>query len=286
MILPKNIANYLLKLVKEGEQRARTMDYKLIRDMIENGILYERSASRSTFIGITRLEALNNYLLNHFGIPNLTQYVSHLDNPNSTRADSIEVGSNSKTKNIRTFKGFLVNCYQPMDGILNHQPILIQPLIGTFIFIYDFESFSIPPDITVVGIENSENFRFIEKQKYLFEGIKPLFVSRYPQNQSKDLMNWLKKIPNDYWHFGDFDFGGLNIYWNEFKVHLHERAKFYLPMNLETVLAAKGNRDLYDNQSIQFDESKVSEINVLEVLKWIRRYKKGLEQEIFIQQNF
>jgi len=35
-----------------------------------------------------------------------------------------------------------------------------------------------------------------------------LFVSRYPQTQSKDLLNWLQSIPNPYLHFGDFDLTG------------------------------------------------------------------------------
>jgi hypothetical protein len=55
-----------------------------------------------------------------------------------------------------------------------------------FKFIYDFEKFIIPQDITIVGIENPENFKRIKKQKYLFENIQSLFISRYPQNQSKD----------------------------------------------------------------------------------------------------
>lgn len=281
MILPKNVANHLLKLQDDGEQRARVVDHKLIQDMIENGVLYERSSGRSSFIGITGLDLLNNYLFSHFGINDLTQYVFNINNPNSSRGDNIEAGSDSKSKKIRTFKGFLVNCYQPIDCVLNHEPIVIQPVIGTFIFVYDFESFLIPKDVTIIGIENPENFRFIEKQKYLFESIKPLFVSRYPQNQSKDFMNWLQQIPNDYWHFGDFDFDGLNIYWNEYKVHLGKRAKFYLPNQLEKILKNYGNRKFYDNQKIKFDKNDISEDNILNLLQIIHRHKKGLEQELF-----
>lgn len=231
---------------------------------------------------LPRIDALNDYLQNHYGIENLTQYVDFLNNEIVHRADSILVSSDSKTKNIRTFKGFLVNCYEPIETILNQQCFVIQPNIGAFVFIYDFQNFIPAQDVTIVGIENAENFRFVEKQKYLFDGIKPLFVSTYPQNQSNDLIHWLKKIPNNYLHFGDFDFGGLNIYWNEFKVHLQERAQFYLPPKVEILLENKGNRDLYNNQTIKFDEAQVLETNVLKLLKLIRQYKKGLEQEIFI----
>ena len=153
---------------------------------------------------------------NHFGIESLENYVEDLNREDLSRADAIEISSNSKVKSIRTFKGFLVNCFQPVESNLN-ETVDYSPQEGTFTFIYDFENFTPSDNITIVGIENPENFRHIQKQKKLFENIQPLFVSRYPQ--SKDLVKWLQTIPNNYLHFGDFDFAGLNIYINEFKKH-------------------------------------------------------------------
>ena len=92
-------------------------------------------------------------------------------------------------------------------------------------------------------------------------------------------------IPNNYLHFGDFDFGGLNIYWNEYKKHLHDKARYYLPNNIEQLISSKGNRDLYDNQQIQFEESDVDEMGITDLLKYIRKHKKGLEQEILLREK-
>jgi hypothetical protein len=284
MKLPLSVANHLLKLSDGQPLPFSSVKHSVVEDLIAEGVLDKKVLSpKKAVVRLPRIDALNDYLQNHYGIENLTQYVDFLNNEIASRADAVSVSSDSKTKSIRTFKGFLVNCYEPIESVLNKQLFVIQPNIGTFTFIYDFNNFIPAQDVTIIGIENAENFRFIEQQKYLFEGIKPLFVSRYPQNQSNDLINWLKMIPNNYLHFGDFDFGGLNIYWNEFKVHLGERAKFYLPTNLEILLKNKGNRDLYDYQSIKFDEAHIHETNVLKLLMLIRRYKKGLEQEILIQ---
>ena len=117
-------------------------------------------------------------------------------------------------------------------------------------------------------------------QRKLFDNVQPLFVSRYPQ--SKDLVRWLETIPNRYLHFGDFDLAGLNIYVNEVKKHLQDRASFFLPVDIEKILAEKGNRKNYDRQTVQFDKSKIKEENVLMLLKLIEKYKKGLDQEIFV----
>lgn len=283
MKLPISVANHLLKLLDGQPLPFSLVKHAVVDDLIAEGVLDKKVLSpKKALVHLRRVKGLNDYLQNHYGIENLTQYVDFLNNEMAHRVDAVSVSSDSKTKNIRTFKGFLVNCYEPIETTLNEQLFVIQPNIGTFTFVYDFQNFIPAPDVTIVGVENAENFRFIERQKHLFESIKPLFVSRYPQNQSNDLINWLKKIPNAYLHFGDFDFGGLNIYWNEFKVHLQERAQFYLPPNVEVLLESKGNRDLYNQQTIKFDETQVLEMNILKLLKLIRHYKKGLEQEILI----
>lgn len=90
-------------------------------------------------------------------------------------------------------------------------------------------------------------------------------------------------ISNDYLHFGDFDFAGLNIYMNEYKKHLQDKSSYFLPANIERLLSARGNRDNYTNQTIQFDVQLVDEENVLILVRLIEKYRKGLEQELLIQ---
>ena len=283
MKLPVSIAEKLNSLLNGDRISFSKMKHDIIDLMIDNGILNVQIQGRSKkLVYLSNKDLLAPFLINHFGIDDLGKYISSYQKSDLSRAEAIEIASNSKLKSIRTFKGFLVNCYQPVECVLNNQPFTISSQEGTFTFVYDFESFTPSPDITIVGIENPENFRYIQKQKKLFENIQPLFVSRYPQN--KDLVRWLTIIPNDYLHFGDFDFAGLNIYMNEFKRHLEDKSSFFLPANIEKVLLSKGNRDNYTKQSIQFDIQLVDEENVLILLRLIEKYRKGLEQEILIRQ--
>ncbi|MFC0775281.1 DUF7281 domain-containing protein [Terrimonas alba] len=284
MTLPFSIAEKLIAMLNGEKIPFSKVKHSVIDSMIDNGILKKQIQGRSkALVYLTNRNGLSAYLKNHFGIDSLENYVEALQRANLSRADAIDIASNSKVKSIRTFKGFLVNCFNPVDCILNKRQITIEPQEGTFTFIYDYEYFSPSDKITIVGIENPENFRHIQKQKKLFENIQPLFVSRYPQN--KDLVRWLQTIPNNYLHFGDFDFSGLNIYFNEYKKHLKEKANFFLPSEIEKLLSAKGNRDNYSNQTIQFDEAKVDESSISSLLMLIRKYKKGLEQEVFSRQK-
>lgn len=283
MKLPVSIAEKLILLLNGERIPFSKLKHEVIDLMIGNGILNIQLQGRSKKqVYLSNKELLAPFLINHFGIENLENYIIGYMKADICRAEAIEISSNSKLRSIRTFKGFLLNCYQPVECVLNNQPITIKPQEGTFTFIYDFETFTPSSDITIVGIENPENFRRIQKQKKLFENIRPLFVSRYPQN--KDLVKWLMSIPNDYLHFGDFDFAGLNIYMNEYKKHLSDKSSFFLPTNIEKLLSSRGNRDNYTIQAIQFDLQLVDEENILILLRLIEKYKKGLEQEIFIRQ--
>jgi hypothetical protein len=280
MKIPVSIAQKLIALQNGEKIPFSKMKHSVINLMIDNGILKKQIQGRSkVLIYLTNRTGLAAYLKNHFGIENLERYVEMMLGAYLSRADAIEIASDSKLKSVRTFKGFLVNCFQPINCLLNNLPIILQPNEGTFTFIYDFESFFPSANTTIVGIENPENFRHIQKQKKLFENIQPFFVSRYPQ--SKDLIKWLCKIPNNYLHFGDFDFAGLNIYINEYKKNLQGKSTFFLPPNIERLLSSKGNRDNYHNQTIQFDINEIEEENIFTLLKLIEKYKKGLEQEIF-----
>lgn len=282
MKLPISIAEKLA-LMQNGEKvPSSRLRHAVVDSMIENGILKKQIQGRSkTLIYLSQKDKLTDYLDNHFGISNLESYIVALKQNDLTRSEAVTVASNSKLKPIRTFKGFLVNCYEPIECLFKGKKIVLQPNEGIFTFISDFEEFYPCSETTIVGIENPENFRYIREQRYLFADIHPLFVSRYPQ--SRDLIKWLQMIPNNYLHFGDFDFSGLNIYINEYKRHLNERAKYFLPANIEKLLSEKGNRKNHDNQIILFDKSTIVEENILLLLKIIEKYKKGLEQEIFIK---
>lgn len=284
MKLSLTIAEKLLLLSRGNKIPSSKMKYEIIEELISEGIIHRPGRIKST-VQLANEPQLKLYLENRFGIRDLHIYIDTLKKEDLLRADLVAVANDSKLKALRTFKGFLVNSYFHMQAKLNGQEITISPVPGAFNFIYDFESFIPENDITIVGIENPENFRHIDKQKYLFQNIKPLFVSRYPQNQSRDLMKWLKTIPNSYVHFGDFDFAGIGIYLHEFKKHLEDRASFFIPDNLEQWINNSGSKKRYDEQRINFDPAILKEENLQRLVASIHKYKKGLDQEIFIHET-
>jgi len=281
MKIPIHLAEKLIQLSQGEIIPSSKAKHSLIETLVNEGIIQRTGRIQKT-LQITNNNSLFQYLNNKHGINDLKKYIEVSQKENVKRSELVQISSDSKLKQVRTFKGFLINSYVPIQATFNNRPTTLNFTDGIFKFIYDFENFVPEQNVTVVGIENPENFRFIEKQKHFFKDIQPLFVSRYPQSQSKDLIKWLQKIPNKYLHFGDFDFAGIGIYINEYKKYLDEKASFFVPENIEQLISDFGNRKLYNVQKVNFKFEKTKEKPLSELIDTIDKYKKGLEQEIFI----
>ena len=191
----------------------------------------------------------------------------------------VQETGNSKSVKLRTFRGFLVNSYEPVKAMMGDSDFIISPTESTAVFIQNPEKFHIPSDVVIVGIENGENFRYIRHQKYLFGNKKILFVSRYPQ--SSDLKDWLRGISNEYIHFGDYDLAGISIYQSEFYRILGERASFFVPKDIEERLRT-GNEKLYNAQYLRYRNMKIIDSRLNWLVEMIHRYRKVYEQEGYI----
>ena len=283
MNLSLKIAKVLSSLIKGESINSSSAKSKLIDELVAEDILWRKGKHHKTYL-LRDKDALDNYLSNQLQINNLEKYILALENPTSTRSDFVKISTDSKKSKERVFKGFLVNSYFPIKAELNNNEFIINPAIGSYIFIYDFETFKIDNDITIVGVENSKNFRQIQEQSYLFKDLKPLFISRYPQNQNKDSIKWMQSVPNSYLHFGDFDIAGIGIYINEYKKYLGDRAQFFIPKDIENTIIENGNRDRYNKQEINFSITNINEGKLLKLTKIIQTEKKGLDQEFFINE--
>lgn len=284
MKLPIAIAQKILELAEGLTVPASRMRHEVVTRLLADGILsIHRQGRRKAVYYVQDAEALSAYLSNHFGIGEIKAYVQSLEEDTLTRADAVRVASDSKIRSVRTFKGFPINCYATVEARLGGNPIMVQPQPGLFIFIYDFETFVPSPNITIVGVENPENFRFVERQKYFFAGIEPLFVCLYPR--SKDLIKWLLTVSNPYIHYGDFDFAGISIFLNEYKKHLGQKAQFFIPENINILVKKYGNRKLYNTQLHQApDMSALEDPAIIKLVSILHAHKKGLEQEILINE--
>ena len=262
-----------------GEQVAGSkLSSKLIDELMAEGLLSVVTHGSRKSYRARDIEALKRFLIDK------DESYRMLDvNASDSRASMAAETGNSKLVKVRSCPGFPVNSYEPIMCHLNNGDIVVGPIEGSFMFITDWETFTIPEDVIVVGIENMENFRMIRQQRHLFESEigkhRFLFVSRYPQ--STDLRSWLQSIPNRYVHVGDFDLAGIHIFMTEFHQYLGGRSSFFIPSDIEKRLQI-GSQERYDSQLSKFGNLESDDRKIQSVINLINTFHRCYDQEGYI----
>lgn len=278
--LSKSHIDCLLKLAKGESVPSSSFKGEIVDEMIDNDVIVPIIHGRRKTYKAVSNEALADFLAANYEIRDLEAYASFQTGPAPSRSTQVAALGNSKAVRRRTMRGFMVNTYEPIKVLYKGKTIELHPYDGTFTFMYDYYALALTADVTIVGVENCENFRWVSKQKDLFKHLgKVLFVCRYPQ--SGDLVRWLEKIPNRYVHFGDFDLAGVFIYQNEFYNKLGDRASFFVPDDIEARLKS-GSRERYDAQIKRYSHMKVTDERLRPIIDLIKEYRRGYEQEGYI----
>ena len=271
-----------LLLLLEGEcVSASKLSDKLTDSLLNECLIRPITHGSRISYRVLNASDLRLWLHQQYHIEDLPAWIQSYDLKETlSRSKQVQLSGDSKSRFIRSFKGFLVNVCEPLEVEMNGHRFMLVPQPGMAHFIEDFEHFKVPDDVTVIGVENGENFQHLNAQRYLFDAPKVLFVSRYPQ--SLDLRNWLCSIPNPYIHFGDFDLAGIHIYLSEFYAHLGNRAEFFIPNDIEDRLA-HGNRKLYNQQLNKYKDREITDRRLLPLVQLIHHYGCGYEQEGYLK---
>lgn len=285
MKITKRLIQNLLRLASgETVPSSCLKSFRGIDEMRADGILTVVAHGSRRSYKCTDTKQFCDYLASNYSLTDLEGTLAMLEKNEASRSEQVQLTGDSKFVRSRAMKGFLVNSYEPIKAMLNNSPLEIRPPEGSYTFIYDYENFSIPEDVLVMGIENSENFRRIRRQQWLFDRMYPgrsiLFVSRCPQNESHDLVKWLAGIQNEYVHFGDLDLAGIRIFLTEFHRYLGRRSSFLIPPDYDTRIS-NGSRERYDAQLPYAKQLTTDDPNLKQLIDCIHKYHRGYDQEGF-----
>jgi hypothetical protein len=281
--LPKSHIDCLLKLATGESVPSSSFKGEIVDEMIDNDVIVQIVHGRRKTYKAVSLDVLADFLAANYEIKDLKAYASFQIGAAPSRSTQVAALGNSKAVRRRTMSGFLVNTYEPIKVLYKGKTIELHPYDGTFTFIYDYYALALTADVTIVGVENCENFRWVSRQKNLFKHLgKVLFVCRYPQ--SGDLIRWLQSIPNRYVHFGDFDLAGVFIFQNEFFNKLGERASYLIPADIKQRLKT-GSRERYDAQIQRYSHMKVTDERLRPIIDLIKKYRRGYDQEGYIEET-
>lgn len=272
----------LLKELSEGKKVPLSrLKARIFQQLIQEQVLLRQKESHGWNVYTDHPQSLLNYLYNHYIRCTLDEYIER-GQAAPSRSNNIRMSGDSKLKETELWQGFYFKVSEPIHAQWQGKPLTLLPYPeGIPVFMPQPETLSLPEDVTVVMIENSENFLKIETQLPLFQGLKCFFVSFYPREQHSCFIEWLQKQPNNYVHYGDFDFAGIHIYQSQYKKYVSGESRYLVPSGLLPLFRRYGKRALYNNQLSLQALIKADEPGISELLEIIKREHKGLEQEIF-----
>lgn len=286
MKITSSLIDKLIRLRSGESLPSSALRGEWVEELLSDGVLISRSHGSRSCIIADSPDTLEQSLMH------INERLGHLDKMKETldaevtRSEQVAETGNSKLVTARSCPGFPVNSYEPIICGLNGKELVVNPQEGTFLFIADWHSFAIPADVTVVNIENMENFRLIRRQQSLFvsalAGKRLLFVSRYPQ--SSDLRTWLQTIPNQYVHFGDFDLAGIHIFLTEFQKYLGTRASFLIPQDIEQRIK-HGSAERYNDQYPKFCHLTSNILPLQQLIDMLHEYHRCYDQEGYIENS-
>jgi hypothetical protein len=283
MELSKAFARQLLIFESKKEVPISHFSYKKrLTPFFEAGVLVKMPVGKKSYrIQCNDYQYLLIYLKNQYQINDLRAYTNI--NKNTTRSEATQIASNSKVTNKKVFTGIWFNAFQDISARLNGEIINLKPTKGSVSFFTEFEDLEIDKDIIIVGLENAENLTDIAFQQYLFDEDKCYLFTFRDMKYYKTLKKWLNSIENPYLHFGDFDLAGVDIFENQFRKFLGERATFFVPNNLEILLEKSDNINLYNTQYAKYQYLEGLTPETKKVIELIHKYQKVLEQESLIR---
>ena len=290
MDISKSFTEKLIAIANNETVSIGLFKSKQSKDLLDiffaENILQKNKKRNSFIVYSNNIEQLTNFLRERYGIINLENYQQFLNNPNSTKSESAQISSNSKTKETKVYSGFFLRTYANIEGKLNGEKLNLKTLKGSSLFISDFRNLIIPNNVTIVGIENPETFYLIENYKHYFEKYNPLFLLRF---NNKSFIEWLQLIPNKYLHFGDFDLSGIAIYILEYRNKIDsKRCNYFIPKNIDSLINSTKN---YSDYVKQLNDPKVKGLDfenyseVKDLANIIKKYRKTIEQEVLMKSN-
>lgn len=283
--------NYSISQVKalialcDGEV-VRRVAFKgvLGRKLEDSGLIVVSKQGKSyLFTAISRVK-MKAYVQRLLDVEDIREYLRLLQKKaageNVSRSEASKGANGSKRLVDGVMRGFKVNVIGELALVYDGQSIILRAERGMCVEVQDWRKIRVADNVTVVGVENYETFMYIKDYAYLFKGVGScLFVFRdtVTPGAYERVKDFLLGILNPYLHFGDLDLGGVNIYLNEYRRFLGERASFLIPDGYEEMLRHGDNALYIEQADLRPDVSL--DVAVAPLVYAIRGCKAVVEQE-------
>lgn len=266
------IANALLKLVDIDSIASSdfTQSKKILSELKEKGVIrYAKNIGRKGST-VYKERFYDEYVERNYN-GDLSGFIME-----DERAMLFDGYGDDKGKHIRTQKGLVLWSNDNIEIVENYHLCCPEGIV----VVVDHPEVSIPKDVRIIGVENSETLKKVNRIKHLFdnEGEKRcLFVVR-----NKEFYALLSSEDReDIWYFPDYDIFGIRIYETEV-LKYNQSVKLFIADDIDTVFKETNGRKLYIEHSHKKggNYSPVTKDGQF-LVSLIKKHRKIIPQEYF-----
>ena len=127
--LSKSLVKKLLELANGATIPAAQFKGPLCEALLKDGCICSKSNKSVIRYYVTDKAAFRSVLGDYNdGLKDLEGTLTILQKENASRSEQVQIAGNSKIRQVRSCKGFLVNSYEPINCSLNERPFLMYSL--------------------------------------------------------------------------------------------------------------------------------------------------------------
>ena len=154
-----SVAKKLLRMLAGETVPSSSLPRWLAGELEGEGLLIPVTHGSRVSYRLTNVDVCRKFICDTYTSgTSLERWLEVADGEHATleRSMLVQETGNSKSIKLRTFCGFLVNSYEPIEAWMGDEAFLIAPSDGVALFIQQPDVFRIPSDVVVVGVENGE----------------------------------------------------------------------------------------------------------------------------------
>ena len=268
-------------LIEKGSiTEGKFKNKSIVEDLKLNGSVTTSRRGTIKYINLAKEKNIFLFLKNHDynnigSFEEIECYIENIFDNKPSRDEIQQYHNNTKAIPSKSQRGLYVSSLQVLDIKLNNEVVSILPNDGLGYFLFHTEKIELYDDTVIVGVENYQVVWFAKRYREFFSHPSVLFVVTTPY-----MLEWISTLTNEYIHFGDYDFAGINIYLNKIvpRLEMSKKYSMFIPDNIEYLIEKYGNSELYEKQK-QYKNLRTDDVEITHLVEIVTRLKKGFEQE-------
>ncbi len=266
--ITKLLIENLIKLSKGRPVSFSMSRNEVFGELLAQGVVKHVKRGCHNSLYAVEPESFREYIATRYEkLENLENLLQYFDDVNSTSQTSLawmpQRGGNTQR--------IYFSSDNQINAKISGKDFIIQPCNGLEMSILPDCDFTIPSDVTIVGVVNKDIFDNLSRF-YDFFGQQP-HIYLYSEDFG-NIAAMVKTLGNSYIHFGNLDFEEIERFESLIFSEIGEKSQFFFPENMREYIK-KGNIKEFKDQYRRFRNAKLKDLRLKPLREMLIQHQRA-----------